>query len=326
MAKSKSTKSAEFKLGPERTHFQYMLAKNPNYFGNIPGSKLKPNYKLSSKSSYEQLTCVGYNPDTANMGATFSIKKPAGYSGNLCAAGSFEHVRFYLDFHDGTGFIDQGSVAINVHDIPAEKDCNGNSVFPIIYVATLRKITSKKFYCDNPVLPTLRAILSWNNDPPANSPNWQPVWGSVMDGDVQLKPSWKYPIAQIDLSEYFALAVNSPNLSAKQIAGITGVDLAQLNPQPLPPHLGDLVKISEKLKVPASRFAFKSVHNIIKYPTSEITMMDKTILNNAKVNVSQLIDKLGIVASANATKANVDYEELECIGMDYNIREPCSNH
>lgn len=318
MAKSNSTKIIEIKVERERTQFLHMLAKNANYFGNIPGSKLKPNYKLISNMSYEQLTCVGYNPDTANMEATFSIKKSAGYSSNLCAAGSFEYVRFYLDFHDGNGFIDQGSVAINVHDIPAEKDCNGNSIFPIIYVATLKKTTSKFFYCDKPILPTLRAILSWSTDPPANSPNWLPVWGSVMNCDVQLKPSLKYPISNIDLSEYFTLAVNSPNLSTKQLSEITGVDLAQINPQPLPPHLADLIKESVKLKVPASRFAFKTVHNMIKYPTSEITMMEKAILSDAKINLSQLIDQLSIVAPANASKANVDYEELECVGLDYN--------
>ena len=61
------------------------------------------------------------------MEATFSIKNSYGYSGDLCTAGSREYVRFYLDFHDGAGFIDQGNVAINVHDIPAGKDCNGNS-------------------------------------------------------------------------------------------------------------------------------------------------------------------------------------------------------
>src|ERR1035437_8006131 len=110
---AKETKEKEFSVQPERTHFQDMIAKNPNYFGNIPGSKLKSNYQLIAETSYEQLTCVGYNPDTGNMEATFSIKKSVGYSGNLCAPGSFEYVRFYLDFHDGAGFIDQGSVALN---------------------------------------------------------------------------------------------------------------------------------------------------------------------------------------------------------------------
>jgi len=316
MEKSNSALGSKIKLEPERSHFQQMLAKNPNYFGNNPGSKLKSNLKLISNTSYEQLTCVGYNPDTANMEATFSIKKPAGYSGNLCSAGSFEYVRFYLDFHDGNGFIDQGSVAINVHDIPDAKDCNGKSIFPVIYVATKKKITSKIFYCDKPVLPTLRAILSWSIDPPTNLPNWLPPWGNVRDCDVQLKPSWKF--GNIDLSEYLDLAVSSPNLSSKLLAAITGIDLAQLNPKPEPPFLADFVKNSEKLKVPASRYAFKTIHNLVKYPLSPLSLMEKSILSDAKINVSKLIDDLDISVLPDKSKANVDYEELDCVGLDYN--------
>jgi hypothetical protein len=318
MAKSKSTKSTGFKIEAERSHFQYMLAKNPNYFGNIPGSKIKPNLKLIANSSYEQLTCVGYNPDTGNMEATFSIKRSYGYSGNLCSAGSSEFIRFYLDFHDGAGFIDQGVVAVNVHDIPEVKDCNGNTVFPIIYVATLKKTSSKFFYCDTPILPTLRAILSWSSNPPANAPNWPPVWGSVMDCDVQLKPSYKIVIPNIDLSKYLELAVNNPYLSAKVIAEIAGINLAELNPQPLPPGPPEILNKSLAAQLPASRFAFKKVYNMIKYPTSEITMMDKAILSDLKIDWSKLIDQIGQLEFVDTSKANVDYEELECVGLDYN--------
>lgn len=235
MSKLNSEKSADLFVQPERSHFKQMLAKNANYFGNIPGSKLKPVFKLISNPGYEQLTCVGYNPDTALMEATFSIKRSTGYSGDLCHAGSFEYVRFYLDFHDGAGFIDQGSVAVNVHDIPADKDCKGKSIFPIQYVATLKKKTFKFSNCESPLLPTLRAILSWSVDPPANSPNWMPTWGGHMDCDVQLKPFWLFPFPikdlQIDLSEYFTLATTSPNLTTKQLGEITGIDINQLQPQ-----------------------------------------------------------------------------------------------
>jgi hypothetical protein len=315
--KKEEVKKIEVKLEQERSHFHLMLAKNPNYFGNIPGSKLKSNYKLVANASYEELNCVGYNPDTEDMEAIFSIKKTTGYSGNLCATGSFEYVRFYLDFHDGAGFIDQGSVAINVHDIPTAKDCSGNSIFPIKYAASLKKKTSKHSSCETPVLPTLRAILSWSIDSPADSPDWQPVWGSVMNCDVQLKPSWVIKFPDIDFSKYLELAVSSPNLSTKQLMEITKIDLSQLQSQPKL-QLADFAKRAEKLKIPASRFAYKTVYNMIKYPTSQITMMDKVSLNEAKVNWSDLIDKLGASLLTDKSKANVDYEELECIGLDYN--------
>jgi hypothetical protein len=209
-------------IQPERTHFQFMLAKNPNYFGNIPGSKLKPNLKIVSNTGYEQLTCVGYNPDTQNMEATFSIHKSAGYSGSLCSGGSFEHVRFYLDFHDGAGFIDQGTVAVNVHDIPNGKDCQGKPLFPLKYAATLKKKTKKNSFCSAPVLPTLRAILSWGIEPPADSPTWTPVWGNVLDRDVQLKPSFQLPPDfSIDISDYLSVATDFPQPAAAQGAAKT---------------------------------------------------------------------------------------------------------
>ena len=59
----------DFVVRPERTHFLTMLLKNPNYFGNIEASQLQPNFKLINDTSYEQLTCVGYNPETRNMEA-----------------------------------------------------------------------------------------------------------------------------------------------------------------------------------------------------------------------------------------------------------------
>ncbi len=321
MKKTHLTKVTEIMLPDERTFFLNMLAKNPNYFGNIPGSKLKPVFKFNKKVIYEELTCVGYNPDTENMEATFSIKKSFGYSGNLCKTGSFEYVRFYLDFHDGAGFIDQGSVAVNVHDIPATVDCKNKSIFPIKYVATLKKKTNKLSFCDNPILPTLRAILSWNYDPPADTPNWIPVWGNVFGCDVQLKPSWiLFPVEfPIDLSKYLTLAVESPNLTSKQLSEISGIDISKLTPQEQSLNLADIAKASKRLKVPASRFAFKSVQKMIKFPTSEITLMEKTMLSKAKINVSKLIDDLSILVPIDTSKANVDYEELECLGLDYNL-------
>jgi hypothetical protein len=56
---------------------------------------------------------------------------------------------------------------------------------------------------------------------------------------------------------------------------------------------------------------------MIQFPLSEITMMDKEILSVAKINLNDLIDKLSIPFPVNTSKANVDYEELECVALDY---------
>jgi hypothetical protein len=314
-----ATETKKLVVQPERLHFTSMLAKSPNYFGNIIGSKIKPILKLLQDTSYEQVTCVGYNPDTTDMEAVFAVKRPTGYGGNLCTAGSKEYVRFYLDFNEGAGFIDQGVVAINVHDIPSDKDCKGDSIFPIMYTATLKKKTNHLHFCDKPALPTLRAILSWNQEPPANSPNWQPVWGNVLDGSVQFRPFRRFIFPEIfDIGQFFELAAFSPNLTAKALAAKTGFDIAALNPQPLPPGLPEVASRYAKLKIPASRFAHKTVLNMIKYPDSEITLLNKSIFSDLKINVDSIIDELIIPLPVDTSKANVDYEELECVGLDYN--------
>jgi hypothetical protein len=300
----------------ERSHFKHMLAKNKNYFGNIPGSVLKPAFLLITDTNYELLTCVGYNPDTQLMEATFSIRRSTGYGGNLCQAGTFEYVRFYMDFHDGAGFIDQGSVAVNVHNIPAQTDCSGHSIFPIHYTATLKKKTSKFSICDSPVLPTLRAILSWNINPPVDSPNWIPTWGNVMDCDVQLKPSWILTSPLFDISEYLTLAMHAPHLSTKQLSEITQVDLAKLAPTQKNTTFQELVIKNSQFDVPILRTAFKKVNYMIKYPDSDISMMEKTLLENLKIDYNSIIDTI-IQFPKDTSKANVDYEELECVGLDY---------
>ncbi|MCD4734631.1 MAG: hypothetical protein K8R53_01185 [Bacteroidales bacterium] len=320
MKKSNSSKTKEFVVQPERTHFQNMLVKNPNYFGNIPGSKLKANYAMSGNITYEEIHCVGYNPDSGDLEAIFSVKKPTGYSGDLCSAGSIEYVRFYLDFHDGAGFIDQGVVGVNVHDIPDETDCKGKSILPLMYAAKLEKKTFKLTTCKKPLLPTLRAILSWNYEPPADSPNWIPVWGNVMECDVQYKTIWfikpiEFPI---ELSKYLTLAADLPHLTSKDLSKFSGFDLSKMKPEKKPLQLADYVKASQRLKVPESRFAFKTVHQMIQDPTSEMTLMNKATLGDLKINVNKLVDEFSIILPLDKSKANVGYEELECLGLDYN--------
>lgn len=322
MKKVSLSLDAKSKIPLERSHFLELVTKNPNYFGNITDSVFKPVKSILQKTTYEELNCVGYNPETEEMEATFAIKRSVGYSGNLCSNGSFEYMRFYMDFHDGAGFIDQGVVRINVHDIPSGKDCSGDSTFPIIYSATLKKQTDKKFFCNNPILPTLRVILSWNQNPPQNAPNWKPVWGNVKDCDVQLEPikipHLIKPDLLPDLTKFLNITKISPNLSVKKAAEIAGFNLADLNAQKNVSTLNDLIIDGKKTKTPASRFAYKSVLKMMKYPTSEITMHNKSILENANIKLEGLIDDITLFEPKDDSKANVDYEELKCLGLDYN--------
>ncbi|MBV6478950.1 MAG: hypothetical protein HGGPFJEG_01707 [Ignavibacteria bacterium] len=321
MAKIIKKDKLKFKVQSERKNFLSLIAKNANYFGNIPGSKLKQKLTIKQNVFYEEINCIGYNPDTKIMEATFNIKRSSGYSGNLCTAGSREYVRFYMDFNDGAGWIDQGVVAINVHDIPDTLDCSKKSIFPITYTAALPKKTNKYSTCKNPLLPKMRAILSWNLEPPADSPDWLPVWGNVKSCNVQMKPF--YWLFDIDIykhkfAEFLSVASASPMLSIKEIAETANIALEDLKPVAKKLSLEDLSKRYKRADIAPGRFAFKAVTNMMKYPDSQITADTKLMLNKLKIDYGKLIDKFSILQPLDKSKANVEWEELECVGLDYN--------
>ena len=82
----------------ERRKFKTLLASNPNYFGNYPDSGYDAVTQISKKTKYEEISCIGFNPDNNILTATIQIKLPYGYGGNQCGAGTMEHIRFYIDY------------------------------------------------------------------------------------------------------------------------------------------------------------------------------------------------------------------------------------
>jgi hypothetical protein len=90
----------------ERTQTLALVAKNPNYFGNLLDSPVAAVTKIIANTFYEDLTCVGYNSRLQALEATIDIRRATGYLGGLCTAGSIEYVRFYIDY--GSGWEDLG--------------------------------------------------------------------------------------------------------------------------------------------------------------------------------------------------------------------------
>ncbi|MER3462893.1 MAG: hypothetical protein C4342_07965 [Armatimonadota bacterium] len=65
MAKEKPIEAV--RIEKERSQFRQLIAKNPNHFGNLEaGAKA---LKWSPNTKYEQLTCLGYNPDLDQLEA-----------------------------------------------------------------------------------------------------------------------------------------------------------------------------------------------------------------------------------------------------------------
>ncbi|MDR3771859.1 MAG: hypothetical protein P4L26_00850 [Terracidiphilus sp.] len=282
------------KLSPElaRSNFHALLLANPNYFGNLAESKFKSILSIQGDTAYESLGCVGYNPQFEQLRATINIKLDGGYSGGICSAGSNEYVRFYLSYDGGTTWLDQGLTAVNVFDVPGPK--------PLEYAVTLG-ISPKEDFCFFQNLPLVRAILSWNFPPPANSPAWVPVWGDTLDGQIQIDGYELIPFpifleaAKVTLPEEFSQAID------------LGQSLEAAKPKALSP--ADLHKLYSGTSVPQHRYLAKSLAAAIKAPAAQ--------LGQAKsfAGISD-IDLSGLVGSVLNTNGDTAYEQLECVGLN----------
>ncbi len=313
---------------PELNEKQLVIARQEFHSFLAVGAKDFPKLKLKTKlnffkqksnTSFESLGCVGYNPAFKELTATIKIKKSSGYSGRLCTKGSFEYVRFYLDYQDGSGWQDMGYTALNVHDIPTEKDCDGKQEKPIEYAVRLA-INPKKKFCTIPNLPKVRAILSWNSIPAANDPNQNSgsyVWGDVKDEYIQISPlqlsipDFPFPV----IGDLLEKAVINPEISLSNMAS-SAAELKALRGagktlKASKVDFQELADIYKKEKVGAHRFGFKLLKEAEE--TSN-PMALKTITDLFASKKLSLVENLALVKKLNC---NVDYEELFCVAADY---------
>lgn len=313
------------------------IALNPNHFGNLSELKIKglPDavFKKIGDTSFEELTCVGLNPQTDMLAAIVRIKQGGGYSGGPCTDGSFEYVRFFIDY--GTGWVDSGMAAFNIHDLGFADD--------LCYAVSVKISPAIRRACNRaPVLPRVRAILSWNVAPPANLPDWHPVWGNRLERQVQIRPRNRIDIGIFDTIKFaeiekinVALAVKLEDVlnaepiaqlkpaalmdlfekfdKADQMTGFRHVaplvmqaafnqNIAALNPQPLPPvgPDGGVQPDLQPLDITVNAL------DLLK---------NKLLLENFGIDLGKFGDFL-----ANPD-FNTDFEELHCVGLDRDLSQ-----
>jgi len=155
----------------ERTHFKKLL--------NDPDA-LARFRTTNDPTMYEQLISIGYNSTLELLEATIEIKLSNGYDGDLCSNGSTEYVGFYID--NGTGWQDIGISTLNIHNILGGKDCTKHRTKPLFYSLSIG-FQPHQNSCAIPVLPNIRAILSWQVPP--DSALFVPVWGNILDQHIQ---------------------------------------------------------------------------------------------------------------------------------------------
>jgi hypothetical protein len=141
--------------------------------------------KVNGDTSFEQLHCIGLDPNaTQNLVGTLTIKRPLGYSGPQCSAGSTEYVAFWVDWLDGTGWHWVGTAQVKVHDFHTiPHDGLQYAVGQPINLAPHRRPCQ-----DGPVFARVRAILSWQVAPPPGNPNYVPTWGNRLDTNIEIPP------------------------------------------------------------------------------------------------------------------------------------------
>ncbi len=156
--------------------FRLLLQSNPNYFGNALSSSLPARKVVGSNICYEEILCLGYNPQQKLIAAVICLHQSDGYAAGTRISSEREYVRFYLSYDDGKSWEDQGCANMEVYNTTAATD-RQHAVF-----LELAK--------DEGQFPAshakLRAILSWADMPPEKAPDWRPVFGNVAETTVCL--------------------------------------------------------------------------------------------------------------------------------------------
>ena len=279
----------------ERANFRQLLLANPNYFGNLKVSKFKKVKSKKYDTSYEELKCVGYNPHIEQLEAVVHVKKDYGFGGDICSTGTPEYVRFFMDWNNDGNWTDVGMAHFTAYDLPGTK--------PLEYAATL-DIDPKEKNCTIANLPKVRAILSWDDPPPPDTPDFPPVWGNVVEARVQIdKPKELVMADVLELGAAKLPAAILDNLDVSQ-------PVSMLEPKEL--SVGELAELYKDKGVPAHRFTYSKVDRLLTKPAVATAVNEELISALSEMS----IEATEVVEALVKTDGNTDYEELKCVGYD----------
>ena len=165
-------------LEPEQASetLRKLLLNNPNYFSSLAENSFRIVLNLNGDTVYESLGCVRYIPLLDQIYASINLRRDMGYSFHVGHPNSREYIRFYLSCDRGATWQDKGMSAVNVVDQPGEK--------PRLCLVTKKVNLFEQYGVEDVVM--VRAILSWNSIPPADAPDWTPLWGNVAETQIRI--------------------------------------------------------------------------------------------------------------------------------------------
>lgn len=296
------------KLIEFRNNSKLLLFENPNYFGiqdveNKAIIDFKPVFELLYNTTFEELTCVSYNPKLQRLSANITIKQPLGYAGGPCTQGSKEYVRFFVSYDNGASWYDEGVVDFDAHDL----NFDGNLCYELGKSFRPRK----KSCCDkDAVLPMVRAILSWNIVPPPGIWWWHPIWGNALNANIQIAPSNSIFCFFDKLFPKVDIKLNDAQYAFLEEAS------ADLDCIP-PAALEEEVSIKDLKKQYAGQVEDFRIGYGLAY-----AMLDSNAAisdNNYELFKKYDLDLGAILEFFKPKKFNSGYEEVKCVGLNRNF-------
>lgn len=284
----------------ERAQFRALILANPNYFGNVKVSPFQPVLNIQANTAYEEIGCVGFQPQFNRLEAVVYVKQETGYGGDICSSGTTEYVRFYLSFDNGASWQDQGLTSFPVFNVLAEATAGQR----LEYAVSLLIDPQKKF-CFISNLVRARAILQWNAPPPPNEPDFPPVWGNVHNTTIQIDPRKLFPL--VDILDQLKVKVPTEFPAAVEITQPV------IAAQPDPLGATRLQALYRNTRVEPHRYALAEMQKFLGQPALSESIMAagfKGVLSDLN------IDLPGIIGNLFPTASNTSYEEMECIGLD----------
>ena len=294
---------------PERANFKTLLLSNPNHFGTFPNLGGKVVLPKKFDTAFEEVTCLGLNPQQNKLEAVVQIKQHNGYSTNACGTGSREYVRFFVQH--GAVWHDLGDTSFDAFDIPGP--------LPLSYAVSIDFNEAHKF-CTRENILNVRAILSWSIEPTAGNPNFQPPWGNVLDTRVQVAP---FLLSKVPIG-----TLVSEGLVKVDPTALAEIDLEQVLPsKPQPPQpFSALKELYAKTDVPSHRFGFVEAQKLLEQPVinalpSAPHAVKPSSTTPAITDLFAGAELAGILQALANQSGDVGFEEMMCAGYNPQTRE-----
>jgi hypothetical protein len=284
----------------ERQLFRALLAGNPNYFGNLETSPLPAVLSKQGDTTYEEIGCVGFHPQSRRLDAVVFVKQASGYSGNICTKGSQECVRFYVSFDNGVSWVDQGAASFTVYDVAQNTEHHR-----LEYSIGVPCFPPEKFCLFDNVL-LARAILSWDHCPPANQPNWIPVWGEVHNTHIQVQPRKLIPWFEV----FNEFKIKLP----AGVLQLLDLDQNAVVKAPAELSLAQLHALYADKGIEPHRYALPAVQKLLaqsSFDSEFAALPAKGLFGELGIDPNKVINAL-----LDPGDGSTFYEQLECIGFN----------